>query len=89
MNNSKINIIYEEFDKDNVIAFFEKDGENMCFTFGLYEFENEMTYWGLPTKFKKYNEKMGFIFDKNINRSDLEMEVSRFVKHNGLGELDF
>jgi hypothetical protein len=89
MNNSKINIIYEEFDKDNIIVFIEKNGKNICFTFGLYEFESEMTYWDMPTKLKKYNGKIGFIFDKNINRNDLEMEVSRFIKHNDLDKLDF
>ncbi|PDY32264.1 hypothetical protein COO17_31215, partial [Bacillus wiedmannii] len=49
MNDTKINIIYEDFDKDNIIIFFEKKGRNMCLTFGLYEFENEMEYWDMPT----------------------------------------
>lgn len=89
MINPKINIIYEDFDKDSIILFFDKDGLNMCFTFGLYEFENEMEYWDIPTKLKKYNGKMGFVFDKNINRTDLEMEIARFIKHNDLGKLDF
>ncbi len=48
-----------------------------------------MEYWDIPTKLKKYNGKMGFIFDKNINRTDLEMEIARFIKHNDLGKLDF
>ncbi|WP_265105618.1 hypothetical protein [Bacillus wiedmannii] len=43
----------------------------------------------MPTKFKKYNEEMGFIFDKNINRIDLEMEIDRFIKHNDLNKIDF
>lgn len=89
MNNPKINIIYEDFDKDNIILFFEKNGINMCFTFGLYEFENEMEYWDMPTKLTEYNGKIGFVFDKNINRIDLEMEIDRFIKHNDLGKLDF
>lgn len=32
---------------------------------------------------------MGFVFDKNINRIDLEVEIERFIKHNDLGKLDF
>ncbi|MED4651245.1 hypothetical protein [Bacillus pseudomycoides] len=88
MNNPKINIIYEDFDKDNIILFFNKNGRNMCLTFGLYEFENEMEYWDMPTKLKKCNGKMGFVFDKNINRVDLEIEIDRFIKHNDLDKLD-
>jgi hypothetical protein len=88
MNNSKINIIYEEFDKDNIIIFFEKNGQNMCFTFGLFEFESEMNYWDMPTKLEKYNGKLGYIFNKNIDRSDLEMEIVRFIRHNGLEKFD-
>lgn len=79
MINTKINIIYEDFDKDNIILFFEKKGINMSLTFGLYEFENEMEYWDMPTKLKKHNGRMGFVFDKNINRTDLEMEIDRFI----------
>lgn len=48
-----------------------------------------MEYWDIPTKLKKYNGKMGFIFDKNINRIDLEMEIDRFIKHNDLNKIDF
>lgn len=88
MNNTKINIIYEEFDNDNIILFFERNGRNICLTFGLYEFENDMEYWDMPTKIMKYNDKLGFIFDKNINRVDLEMEIERFIRHNDLGRLD-
>ena len=32
MNDTKINIIYEDFDKDNIIIFL-KNGRNMCLTF--------------------------------------------------------
>ncbi|MDZ5610564.1 hypothetical protein U2I54_27030 [Bacillus pseudomycoides] len=42
----------------------------------------------MPTKLKKYNGIMGFVFDKNINRIDLEMEIDRFIKHNDLDNLD-
>ena len=88
MSDNKINIICEDFDKDNIILFFEKNGINMCFTFGLYEFENEMEYWDMPTKLKNYNGKMGFVFDKNINRTDLKIEIDRFIKHNNLEKKD-
>ncbi|CAM4410006.1 hypothetical protein BAMA_24690 [Bacillus manliponensis] len=86
MYRSTINIIYEEFDKDHVILYVEKNGRNMFLTFGLYEFENEMEYWDIPTKLANYNGKMGFVFDKSIDRTILEMEIERFIKHN---ELDF
>ncbi|MBU3102406.1 MULTISPECIES: hypothetical protein [Clostridium] len=88
MNESKINVIYEDFDKDNIIVFFEKNGKNIYFTFGLYEFESEMEYWDMPTKLKKYNDKTGFVFDKNFNKGDLEMEINRFIKHNELDKLE-
>ena len=89
MNDTKINIIYEDFDKDNIIIFFFYFGRIMCLTFGLSVFVYVMEYWDMPTKLKKYNGEIGFIFDKNINRIDLEMEIARFIKHNDLNKLDF
>ncbi|MGR5961587.1 hypothetical protein ACT7DN_04635 [Bacillus paranthracis] len=52
MNDTKINIIYEDFDKDNIIIFLKKTEETCALLFGLYEFENEMEYWDMPTKLK-------------------------------------
>ena len=57
MSDSNINTIYNDFDKDNIIASFKKDDENICFIFVLHEFESEMEYWDMPTKLKKYNGK--------------------------------
>ena len=87
MNDDKINVIYNDFDEHNIIVSFKKGDKNICFIFGLYEFESEMEYWDMPTKLKKYNGENGFVFSKSIDKADLEMEINRFIKHNELDKL--
>ena len=88
MNNNKINIIFEDFDKNHVIVFLEKNGKDMSFIFAIYEFLNEMEYWDLPTKLESHNGKLGFVFAKNIDRTILELEIKCFIKQYDLDNKD-
>lgn len=38
----------------------------MCLTFVLYEFENEMEYWDMPTKFKNIMGKWDLFLIKTL-----------------------
>lgn len=47
--------------------------------FGLCEFEGEMEYLGMPTQLINYKGEYGFLFNKEVNKNDIEFEIERFV----------
>lgn len=80
----KIDIIYKEYDEEHYISFFERNSKNVYFEFGLFDFENEMEYWDMPTKLVEHEGKMGYLFNKSIDKLELSDEIERFIKHNDL-----
>ena len=82
----KINMLFEPYDNDNVIVFFESNGKDIGLEFTLCEFVNEMDHWDKPTKIGELNGKRGYIFSKAIPKNELEMEILRFIKHNDLDD---
>ena len=82
----EINVLYRPYDKDHIIVFFESKGKDVGFEFALCEFVAEMNHWDMPTKIGELNGKRGFIFSKSIPKDDIEMEISRFIKHNDLDD---
>ncbi|TRW21922.1 hypothetical protein FL857_11945 [Criibacterium bergeronii] len=85
----KIKIIINEFDNENLIVYFEKKGKNIWKVLSLFDFVAEMDYWGMPTQFKKVNDKGGFIFSNKIDRNLLKSEINRFIYDNKIEEQEF
>lgn len=88
MSDNKINITFEEYNKENFVVFFRKNGNNMGFTFQLYEFVAEMDYWGFPNEIVNANDEYGFLFNQSTNKEYLTMEINRFIKHNDLEQYE-
>lgn len=85
----KIKIIINEFDDENLIVYFEKEGKNIWKVFSLFDFMADMDYWGMATKFKKVNGNEGFIFSNKIDKELLKLEIDRFIYDNKIEEQEF
>nr|MBP3282899.1 hypothetical protein [Treponema sp.] len=72
---------YEYNDKEKIFII-RKNDENLYMYMGLCGFDEEMAYWGMPTKKGKFNDELGFVFSKEINTDDIRMEIERFISHN-------
>ncbi|HEY9060639.1 MAG TPA: hypothetical protein VIO64_09080 [Pseudobacteroides sp.] len=89
MDNQNITIKINNYDSDNIIIFFEKNGKNIWKTFGLFNFRDEMDYWEMPTQLKEVNGNNGFVFSKDIDLELLKSEINRFIYDNKLNDNDF
>lgn len=89
MDNQNITIKINNYDSDNIIIFFEKNGKNVWKTFGLFNFRDEMDYWGMPAILKEVNGNNGFVFSKDLDLELLKSEINRFIYDNKLNDNDF
>lgn len=78
MKNRSIEIIIEEYDESHVIAFVEKNGKSMLLIFGLYDFAENMEFWGNDVTYGSKNGREGLIF-KSIDRVMVKMEIEIFI----------
>lgn len=85
----KVKIIINEFDDENLIVYVEKEGKNIWKVLSLFDFMDEMDYWGMTTQFKKVNGEGGFIFSNKIDSDLLKSEINRFISDNKIEEQDF
>lgn len=88
MGQNNINVSIDNYDDDNIIVYFEKDGKNVWKTFGLYNFRDEMDFWGMPSLLKEVKGKNGFVFSNKIDIDLLKSEIDRFIYDNKLNEVD-
>lgn len=82
----EISVSYKPYDKENIIVFFESNGIDIGFEFALCEFVAEMSHWDMPTRIGELNGKKGYVFSNAIPKEKLEIEISRFIKHNALDD---
>ena len=75
----KVDVIYKDYDENNVFVYFLRDGKNIHHEFGICSFENEMEYWDMPTTSVKYENENGYLFSKSISEDELSMEIQRFI----------
>lgn len=79
-----IEIEYRNYNDKYYIVFLRRGKSNLFMDFGLCDFEGEMEYLGMPTQLINYMGEYGFLFDKEINKNDLEDEVERIVNCYGI-----
>lgn len=88
-NETNIKITFEDFDKDNLIVFIEKNGKNIGLTLGLFDFQDWMEYWDIPTNPENRNGKIGFVFNKKDCTSvEMKTEIINFMKEYNLDYKD-
>ena len=80
----KVDIIFKDYDENNIFVCFMRDNKNLHLEFGMCSFENEMEYWDMPTVSVEFEGEYGYLFDKNIPRKELIMEFERFITHYNL-----
>lgn len=75
----EIEIEYKDFNNEYYIVFLRRGKINLFMDFGVCEFEGEMEYLDMPTQLMNYKGEYGFLFNKEVNKSDVEFEVQRFA----------
>ncbi|MDF2985808.1 MAG: hypothetical protein K0R50_1318 [Eubacterium sp.] len=81
MKNYGIEITVEEYDKSHVIAFVEKNYKSMMLIFGLYDFAENMEFWGINVAYGSKNGREGLIFDnakKRIIKAEIELFINQY-----------
>lgn len=87
MKNNSIEIIIEEYDKSNVIAFVEKNSKSMLLIFGLYDFAENMDFWGINVTYGSKNNRDGLIFE-SIDKVMIKTEIKIFINQYNLTQYD-
>lgn len=87
MKNNSIEIIIEEYDKSNVIAFVEKNSKSMLLIFGLYDFAENMDFWGINVTYGSKNNRDGLIFE-SIDKVMIKTEIKLFINQYNLTQYD-
>lgn len=80
----KVNIIFKEYDDDNFFVLLKRNSVNLFMDFGICGFNDEMEYWGMPTKGIVFMGEAGFLFSNEIDKSDVKTEIERFIIHNDI-----
>lgn len=80
-----IEIAMEEYDKDHVIAFVEKNSKSMLLIFGLYDFAENMDFWGINVTYGDKNGRGGLIFE-NTDREAAKAEIEIFIYQYNLNQ---
>lgn len=75
----EIEIEYKDFNNEYYIVFLRRGKINLFMDFGVCAFEGEMEYLDMPTQLINYKGEYGFLFNKEVNKSDVEFEVKRFA----------
>ncbi|NOW90653.1 hypothetical protein BCD91_002676 [Clostridium beijerinckii] len=78
MENKSIEITIEEYDESHIIAFVEKNGKSMLLIFGLYDFAENMEFWGIDVTYGSKNGRKGLIFE-SIDEVRVKMEIEIFI----------
>ena len=87
MKNNCVEIIIEEYDKDHVIAYVEKNCKSMLLIFGLYDFAENMDFWGINVTYGNKNGRHGLIFDIN-DKVMIKTEIELFINQYDLTKYD-
>lgn len=78
MKNNCIEIIIEEYDKNHTIAFVEKNNKSMLLIFGLYDFAENMDFWGINVTYGDKNGRQGLIFE-GVDKVMIKAEIETFI----------
>ena len=80
--NANVQITIKDYSDTERIFIVKRESQNLFMDMGICQFNSEMEYWGMPTRLGIYNDEKGFVFSKNIEVEDIEMEIERFIVHN-------
>lgn len=85
MHNADIKITIEDYDKNHVIAFVEKNEKSMLLIFGLYDFTENMEFWGIKTFYGSKNNREGIVFE-NTEEVVVKAEIEIFITQYNLSK---
>ncbi|MZK49018.1 hypothetical protein [Clostridium beijerinckii] len=85
MKCNHIEIIIEEYDKSHTIAFVEKNSKSMLLIFGLYDFAENMEFWGINVSYGSKNERDGLIFE-SVDKPMIKTEIELFINQYNLSQ---
>lgn len=51
MGNNCIEIVIQEYDESHTIAFIEKNSKSILLIFELYDFSENMEFWGISVTY--------------------------------------
>ncbi|HEX9058556.1 MAG TPA: hypothetical protein VF941_00065 [Clostridia bacterium] len=87
MEKNSIEISIEEYDEKHIIAFVEKNGKSLFLIFGLYDFAENMEYFGINVTYGNKNGRSGFIFER-YNEKLIKTEIKIFINQYNLNKYD-
>lgn len=87
MENDGVEITIEDYDENHVIAFVEKCGKSMLLIFGLYDFAENMEFWGINVTYGNKDGREGLIFE-NMNGEMARLEIKQFINQYNLAKYE-
>ena len=85
MINNCIEIIIEEYDRSHIIAYVEKNNKSMLLIFGLYDFAENMDFWGINVTYGSKNGRDGLVFE-SVDKAMIKTEIQLFINQYNLNQ---